>query len=228
MRPSLATMAPLLLTLSAAGWLIWNLMGGPAPEAARVKLARIDASLLAPRLGAPPARDPFVGPGAAAQGRAATSPPKPTATGIAPKASPASGPGLARGLAQKVAVSLSDLGRWWENTRGEIEARKRLARAVQAEVAGQARLSATSIRGARRMAILNDRAYVEGEVIAGLGSLRGPVVVSQIRPSSVVLRYRGASAVVSFPSIARGSSGVGGPTAPASRPTGRPPRGGRP
>ena len=202
MQTSASTAMPVLATMAAAGWLAWSHLGSspPPPPPKKAAGVTIETSWLNPPIGEPPARDPFRPPGAK---RSAG-----TSARLAGATTESARPGRKRGgegvpgrPARVRVVAPRSLGAASNGIAAERDAAK-WAKEVPEDFSGRVRLSATTIRGARRMAVINDRMVVEGEAIPNLGAAGEPVVLFRVDATSVVLRHRGASSVVTFPSIA--------------------------
>jgi hypothetical protein len=208
MPTSVVTAAPILATLAAAGWLVWSHIN-PTPVATltKGKAIQIEAARLVPSLGNLPPRDPFRLQGTAppitlrvaAPSEKAVPGKSPRTTAVASTLEQPKGrPSLSKRFAsmrEAMKLSLNKASR-------AVSRAKLLATQVQETLSGQVRLSATMIRGEQRMAVVNNRMVSEGQPILNLGTLEQPVLLAQVRASSVVLYHRGASAVVSFPALA--------------------------
>lgn len=227
MRASPVLLAPQAVTVALVGWLLWSLLGTPTPPTPPPKLLQIDAAQLTPRFGPLPARDPFRTLGEATSvAPVVVAAPKPDAAPTPPAERPDPAPvprssptpptavvGTADGSKEQPpappAPRLPDPRDGWRALVASLDVWAKRSREFQAEVAGRVRLSATMARAGTRRAILNDRTVAEGEAIPGLEAKGGnPIVVEQIRATSVVLRCQGTFAVVSFPSVAKASLGA--------------------
>ena len=98
--------------------------------------------------------------------------------------------------------------------RGQVEAAARSQAAAQASLPGQVALSATSIRGNRRVAVINGRVYAEGEPLRGITS-PAAVILSAVRPASVRLRTGMATVEIAFSTAPRSTAPA--PAAPRRR-----------
>lgn len=238
MKPSSAALAPLALTVALVGYLLSGVAGPPAPEAAPAKAAKVDAALLAPRFGPFPARDPFLSPEPRPAEASVAAAPRPAAGALAAPAphspAPPTPPVAAVVASADSAPAATETAptpvpdpepaaprATWRDWATRLEAWAVRSRAFQSEVSGRVRLSATSIRGDARRAILNNRFVAEGEAVPGLDGPGGPVIVDRIQPSSVVLRSQGTFAVVRFPGAGRGPETAAGRTRSTSSTPGR-------
>ena len=204
--------APLVVSMTVVGWLTWTYLEPPTSlSTAKVKITRIEAALLSPKLNPVSARDPFL-----LAGKVAKKPGSLAAAGTT-KVAAATDPNRLRSF-------WTELTGLWNRTSQELVSRAKLAAQARAAVAEQVRLSATSIGGRRRLATLNDRIFAEGEVIDALGTLSGPIVLTHVRSGSVTLRYLGSPAVVTFASLVPAANSAPSPAVKPPQAVKPPPR----
>jgi hypothetical protein len=204
------TVAPTLIVLSTMGWLLQPYLGTPeAPDIPKVTTLEVAESLLSPALGPLPARNPFqLADEIAEQGPPARSPASSAAKGQGTPISSTTKGGITP-AAKPPEGLLHRLRRLAESVRRRVEEARQAEAALRTKVEGKVKLSATSIQGNRRIAILNGRIYAEGEAVDLATGSAGSIHLAEVRPASVMLRSAGARVEVSFP--------------PASMATGPPP-----
>jgi hypothetical protein len=184
MNASAAMMAPSLIVLAVAGWVCWSHLDVAEPPApAKVKLEPIAASQLSPDLEPLGARNPFLLPSRVAAVKAAAG----TQALNHPLANPAKEAKEAREAEDKLAKARTAL--------------KALA------------LGGTSVGGDRKVAILAGRAYAEGDAIEGIDQMLGPVVLSEVRVTEVILNCPAGLVTVTFPDASRPSTAPKGSSA---------------
>ena len=169
MKNLVGTIVPSMIVLAAVGWAVWPYLESPGlSPTSKTRDVEVSSALLAWVAGRTPDRDPFRSPSVpAAVG--STRAPRPGPGEKVPKA----------GLANTML----------EARRAEVD--------VRATLPGKVALSATSIHGTRRMAVLNGRVYAEGESVQGIDA-PNPVVLAAIHPASVRLCYGGESVAIAF------------------------------
>jgi hypothetical protein len=187
----------MVIVISVESWLLWAyLESAPALVLPKPPVKSLDSTISVRPLGLASARDPFRPASSVAaipSDRSTTTPSKMTQ----------SPNNLAAGTSKTVNSSesiLARLGRLLNQAGKTAAQRASLVQEARIAVTGQVRLSATSVGGRRRVAVLNDRTIAEGEVLEGLSTLSAPVVLASVRPSSVLLRYREVLIEVAFPS----------------------------
>ena len=80
----------------------------------------------------------------------------------------------------------------------EANAKAKDAAMARAEVVEKVRLTATLLGGQRPLATMNDRTFMEGEVIDSLAGLSGPVKLMSVGRRTATLRYKNTFAVLNF------------------------------
>ncbi len=204
MSISAGSVVPPAVVLAVAGWSCWTILEASTPSAAKPKPAESVAGLLEPELGELTGRDPFALPGE----------PEPEPEGVA-----------AKGKAEARETPAARLRRMM----ADVNARLLAARAAEAKRAASRDrlahlpLSATSIHGDRRTAIIGGRVYAQGETIAGTDQALGPVVLAEVRPADVLLRCSVGEVEVKFPESSSRSAhasrhAAAAPAAKARRP----------
>jgi hypothetical protein len=207
MNASTAMMAPSLFVLAMAGWACWSHLDVAAPPTpVKGKFEPIRASLLSPDPGTSGGRNPFLLPSRVAAAKAAET---------------------------KATVTKAAKPRWWEAWLKPLSlasnrpvpnpakaAEDKLAKARTA--LRRLELGGTSVGGDRKVAILSGRAYAEGDAIEGIDRAIGPVVLTEIRVTEVILNCSAGLVTVTFPDASRPSTGHKGSNAPvvaAKRPS---------
>ena len=228
MRISAGAVIPPLLLSSVVGWSVWPYWSPRSSTlAAKPKVTEIPSSLLTKAPDHSPDLDPFRSPIVApAKEVDRTASKSRTAANVAPgidrpelkpgavSSSPrvASKPGL---LAR-----LTNLSAWTQDrvdwVRGQAAAAVRSQAAAQASIPGQVALSATSIRGKRRVAVINGLVYAEGDSLSGIAA-PAAVILSAVRPGSVQLRSGVATVDIAFSTSSK-STGPAPAVAPRPRP----------
>lgn len=218
MSVSPGTIVPPAVVLAVAGWACWSALGPATAQKPKPKPIESAAALLSPEFGATAGRDPFALPGES----------EPVAR--AAVAGPARGKDESRPespLQARFRQLLTDLG-----TRLAAARDAETKRAEAREALSRLPLAATSIHGGRRAAIIDGRAYVEGEAIEGTDPELGPVILAEVRAREVVVRSAAGPVVVRFAdgashlASARSASAPPGPAeAPPAAKDARPKRG---
>jgi hypothetical protein len=209
MNISPGMVVPPALVLAVSGWSCWTIVGAStAPAAAaKPKPAEGAGDALEADLGPPTPRDPFSLPGEAEAAAMASKP------GAAAK--PAEPPEA------KVRRALADLNK-------KLAARLAAVRAAEAKRAAAREriaklpLTATSIQGRRRAAIIGGRAYAEGETLEGTDASLGPVVLGEVRAREVTLRSSAGPVAVKFAETTAHSPSAPAPSPRASSKPARP------
>jgi hypothetical protein len=186
MRTTVASVVSWVVLIAVVGWAGWPYLESAGSSAgSKIRVAEVAVAQLAGATGLVPARDPFQAFGEVAAGQ---STPAPLTT-----ASPAAEvPG-----SELAAGALDRPGRPSDPAQDPTDSSRRGEAEIRANLTGQVALSATSIRGERRMAVLNGRTYAEGETIKGITG-PGPVILAAVRPMSVRLRSGGTTVDVAF------------------------------
>jgi hypothetical protein len=218
MRISAGTVIPPLLLSSVVAWSAWPSWGSRSSALpAKPKVPEIRPALLTKAEDLRREVDPFrlpVATPAKEPDRAQSKAPTSASTqprGVPASRLPNSGPQTgATKVARKLNFfdRLSDLAEW---ARGQAEAAIRSQAVAQASLPGQVALSATSIRGKRRVAVINGRVYAEGDPLGGI-TAPSSVILSAVRPASVQLRSGLATVEIAFSATSR-STGQAPPRA---------------
>lgn len=174
MRISAGTAPPIVL-LAVVGWAAWPYLESPgSTPTSKPQIAEVPSALLARVTNRAPDRDPFRAPATI------------DSAAKVPKAGPAADP-------------LDRPARLVTPAQRKAELASRAGAEVRATLPGQVALSATSIRGKYRLAVLNGRTYSEGEAVEGIAA-PGPVVLATVQPMSVRLRCGETTFDVAFSS----------------------------
>jgi hypothetical protein len=176
MSISAGSVLPPAVVLAVAGWSCWTIVEASAPPPARPKPVESAAGLLEPEFGPPTERDPFALPG---------EPEPEMAKGVAAKAPESPAARLRRLMADLNARLLAVRA---------AEARRAATRDRLAHLP----LTATSIHGDRRTAMIAGRVYVQGEAIEGTDPALGAVVLAEVRPGDILLRSSAGDVEVRF------------------------------
>lgn len=207
MRISAGAVIPPLLLSSIVGWSVWPYWGPRSSNPpAKLKVREISASLLTKVANHSPDLDPFRMPILAPVKDLDRTSSKAPVSGTALTGSTPRNPNVAPpATPPKVASKITPLDRLktlvtWVQVQAEAAVRSQAM--AQASLPGQVALSATSLGGKRRMAVINGLIYVEGDSLRGI-TAPSTVILSAVRPASVQLRSGVATVDIAFSSSSK-------------------------
>ena len=174
MSPSINRIAPSAVVVALVIYGLWPYLfaSSDAEENKEMRTAEIADARIAPNILPPPSRDPF-----RQAGEPATGPAKTLATATGRKLLPAGANSASAAAARKAAPS---------------------GLSADADPKATLVLTATSICGKRRLAVINGRIYTEGEKVSSRDTSAPPRVIARILPYQVVLECRGQSDVLRY------------------------------
>ena len=183
--------APTLVILAVATFSLWPyLPTSETPPPAQAAAAKeLGASLLAPEVGKPHARNPFRDPEVVRQALAAKVVESVKSWSAQRKAAARTAK-LKTSVAQKAADA------------GKKQAQKTTGHAPDpavSDVRNLLTLNATYVQGSGGVALINDHLYEQGEAIKGIPSDKGPCLLSEVHHDEVVLNCKGSPLVLKYP-----------------------------
>jgi hypothetical protein len=194
MKISPVAVIPTTCVAAVVAWACWSLAFPPdEPPPTKVKVVEIEAKHLSPDLGMPRKRDPFLLPGQ----------PPPELRKAAGSPKPEGFVDRMRRL-YKQAIDKAGPPKDVRDTREAQDLDEAKARTTLAKL----RLGATSVHDGRGVAIIGGRAYAAGDTLEAIDPKLGPVVLSEVRPGEVTLRWRAMQVALRFPETSTPSTGT--------------------
>jgi hypothetical protein len=194
MKISPVAVIPTTCVAAVVAWACWSLaFPADEPPPTKVKVTAIEAKQLSPNLGIARKRDPF---------RLPSEPPpelRKAANGQKPE-------GFVERMRRLLRESIAKAAPP-KDVRDAREAEDRDEEKVRTTLAGL-RLAATSVQDGRGVAIIGGRTYATGDSLEAIDPKLGPVLLSEVRPGEVTLRWRSSQVALRFPETSTPSTGM--------------------